>query len=258
MSTESGAVQLYWDNEDPYHYIRIQPNDGSYENISKTDDILIVGGEDHRVGFVPEKNPYAELEKWVRHKIPAVKQVVFKWSGQILEPIDYLAYIGKTLGGNENNYMLTGDSGNGLTHGTLGAMLISDLIKNKFSKWQNIYDPNRKHLSTAKDLLENVSKSTVGYASYLTPGDVKSAKEIPPGEGDIIRNGMSKIAAYRDEKGKLHEFSAVCPHLKAIIAWNPIDKTWDCPAHGSRFTPQGKLINGPATCDLNCLQKPKE
>ena len=250
---------LYWDNEEPYHYIRLQENDGSIKDLQDNEEILIVGGADHRVGFEPKEDPYQTLEKWVRNKMPAAKKVLFQWSGQILEPVDYLAYIGHTLGAeNKNNYMITGDSGNGLTHGTLGAMLVVDMINGKANKWKSVYDPKRMHLSSIKDSIANLSKSTMGYTGYLTPGEVNSVKDIPRDRGGIVRKGTHKIAAYRDQKGKLYEFSAVCPHLQAIISWNSIDKTWDCPAHGSRFTPEGKLINGPATCDLKCIYKTKK
>ena len=152
--------------------------------------------------------------------------------------------------------MITGDSGNGLTHGVLGATIIRDLIQNKSNPWQAVYDPSRLSMKAIKNAIINLSKSTKGYAGYISPGKISSANELAANEGAVMREKLAKVAVYRDEEGRVYKFSAICPHLKAIITWNSIDKTWDCPAHGSRFSAKGKLLNRPATCDLKCLYKP--
>jgi Rieske Fe-S protein len=88
------------------------------------------------------------------------------------------------------------------------------------------------------------------YRDYVTGGDVGSEQEIANGSGAILRDGLSKIACYRDDGGCLHKLSAMCPHLGGIVRWNDAEKTWDCPAHGSRFTALGEVVNGPANSGL--------
>ncbi len=88
------------------------------------------------------------------------------------------------------------------------------------------------------------------YLDWLTPGEVESAREIAPGCGAVLRRGLSKVAVYRDEHGKAHEISAVCPHLGCIVHWNAAEHSWDCPCHGSRFDAKGKVFNGPSNVDL--------
>jgi len=82
-----------------------------------------------------------------------------------------------------------------------------------------------------------------------------SAGEVPWDSGKVIQRGLSKVAAYRDEKGELHEMTAVCPHLGCIVQWNGSEKTWDCPCHGSRFDKMGKVVNGPANTDLSPIRE---
>jgi Rieske Fe-S protein len=88
------------------------------------------------------------------------------------------------------------------------------------------------------------------YADWFTAEDIKQADELKPGEGGIISSGLKKIAVYRDKENILHTFTAVCRHLGAILQWNADEKTFDCPVHGSRYTGEGKVINGPASSDL--------
>jgi Rieske Fe-S protein len=150
----------------------------------------------------------------------------------------------------ENIYVVTGDSGMGITHGTIAGMLLSDLILGRTNPWEALYDPSRVTLRAAADFARENSNVALQYADWLTGGDVKSADDIPPGGGAILRRGLEKIAAYRDEEGRLHERLAGCPHLGCVVHWNRSESTWDCPCHGSRFDCYGKVINGPANRDL--------
>jgi glycine/D-amino acid oxidase-like deaminating enzyme/nitrite reductase/ring-hydroxylating ferredoxin subunit len=244
LKIKSGSVldALYWDTGDPYHYIRLEADRDGY-------DILLIGGEDHKTGQYPaDSDPFEKLETWARKKFPSAGEVVTHWSGQVQEPADYLAFIGKAPTKGENVYVITGDSGMGLTHGTLGASLVCDLILGKENPYSKLYDPNRKTLDS-EFVKENLNVAAQ-YADLLTPGEVKTTKEIPPGQGAILREGLSKIAVYKDEKGKLTRCSALCTHLECVVHWNPAEKTWDCPCHGSRFDPKGKVLMGPAIDDL--------
>ncbi len=236
---------LYWDTADPYHYVRVQRVDDG------AGDLLIVGGEDHKTGQAddgPER--FQRLEGWARERFPLMEEVSFRWAGQVMETLDGLAFIGRNPMDEENIYIATGDSGMGLTHGTIAGMLLSDLILGRENRWEQLYDPTRKPAGALRDFASENFNVAAQYTSWLTPGEVDSSDEIPPGQGAILRRGLSKLAACRDETGKLTLLSAVCPHLKCIVAWNSTERTWDCPCHGSRFTAEGKVVVGPANVDL--------
>lgn len=240
----SVARALFWDTPDPYHYLRIQ-------SVDDDTDLLISGGEDHKVGQQDDANRrFAALERWTRTRFPMMQKVTFRWSGEVMEPIDGLAFIGRNPLDHENVFIATGDSGNGMTHGTIAGMLNTDLILGKENEWASLYDPSRKTLRAAKRFVKENLNVAGQYADLVTPGEVDSAAEIKPNSGAIIRRGLTKVAAYKDEAGKVHELSAVCRHLGCIVDWNSFEKTWDCPCHGSRYDALGKVIMGPANSDL--------
>jgi len=149
-----------------------------------------------------------------------------------------------------NIFIATGDSGNGMTHGTIAGMLITDLILGKANDWTDLYDPSRKTLrSIGKFVKENINVAEQ-FADLVTAGEVDSPAEIAPGSGAIIRRGLKKIAVYKDDARNVHELSAVCRHLGCILDWNSLEKTWDCPCHGSRYGAMGQVIMGPANSNL--------
>jgi glycine/D-amino acid oxidase-like deaminating enzyme/nitrite reductase/ring-hydroxylating ferredoxin subunit len=240
---------LAWDTGDPYHYIRLHALD--------EDELLIIGGEDHKSGQAHDSpQRYRRLESWARQRFPMMGEVEFMWGGQVMEPVDYLAFIGHNPMDHENIFVATGDSGMGLTHGTIAGMLLCDLILGRRNPWEKLYSPSRVPLMAAGELAREDLNMAVQYADWLTPGDVSSADEVEPDSGAIVRRGLEKMAVYRDASGALHERSAVCPHLGCIVHWNPGEQTWDCPCHGSRFDARGHVINGPANRDLLLVQRP--
>jgi glycine/D-amino acid oxidase-like deaminating enzyme/nitrite reductase/ring-hydroxylating ferredoxin subunit len=236
---------LYWDTGDPYHYVRLQAvAPGSHE-------LLIVGGEDHHTGQAHDYDArWDRLERWARERWPVAQDVDFRWSGQVMEPVDGLAFIGRNPLDADNVYIATGDSGNGMTHGTIAGILLADLVQGRDNDWATLYDPSRKSLRALPDWVAEAARSTAPYAEWVTPGEVTSADEVPAGEGAVVRQGLHKVAVYRDPAGRVHERSAVCPHLGCIVEWNTAEKSWDCPCHGSRFTAEGRVVNGPALGDL--------
>jgi glycine/D-amino acid oxidase-like deaminating enzyme/nitrite reductase/ring-hydroxylating ferredoxin subunit len=236
---------LAWDTADPYHYVRIQPGPGENE------DTLIVGGEDHKTGQQDDAEArYAKLEQWTRERFPMITDVTFRWSGQVMEPVDSLAFIGRNPLDHDNVYIATGDSGNGMTHGTIAGLLLSDLIQGRPNPWADLYNPSRVSLGAAKEFTRETINMAAQYADWLTAGDVEKERLVPRGTGAIVRHGLKKLAVYRDLDGQLHECSATCPHLGAVVSWNHAERTWDCPAHGSRFDRYGKVLNGPANKNL--------
>lgn len=231
-----------------YHYLRFARDSEG--------DVLIVGAEDHKTGQASDfEARLAKLERWTRDHFPFVGGITDHWSGQVMEPMDGIAYIGRNPG-DKNVFVVTGDSGNGMTHGTIAGILITDLICGRENPWTKLYDPSRKTLqrTAVADYVAENANVVAQLRDYVTPGDKPGAEKIQSGEGAILREGAKKIAAYRDEKGILHKFSAVCPHLKCIVRWDGCEKTWDCPCHGSRFDALGHVLNGPAISDLEQVE----
>ncbi|HEY5896764.1 MAG TPA: FAD-dependent oxidoreductase [Burkholderiales bacterium] len=242
---------LAWDTGDPYHYIRIQPMD--------EDDLLIIGGEDHKSGQAHDSpQRYRKLEAWARSRFPMMKEVELMWGGQVMEPVDYLAFIGRNPMDHENIFVATGDSGMGLTHGTIAGMLLCDLILGRKNPWEKLYSPSRVPVKAAGEFAREDLNMAAQYADWLTPGDVKSVDEIARDSGAIVRRGLEKVAVYRDPNGAVHECSGACTHLGCIVQWNQTEKTWDCPCHGSRFDAYGHVINGPANRDLASVQRAED
>jgi glycine/D-amino acid oxidase-like deaminating enzyme/nitrite reductase/ring-hydroxylating ferredoxin subunit len=244
---KSGSIPsiLLWDApqdlSEPYHYVRLEKG--------KDYDILIVGGEDHKTGQKHDGSQrFGKLEQWTRNRFP-IEEIEFRWSGQVMEPVDSLAFIGRNPG-DEKIFIATGDSGMGMTHGTIAGMLLTDLITEETNPWADLYDPSRKTISAAKDFVKENLNVAAQYTDVLTGGEVDSVDDIELGQGAVVRSGLTKVAVYRDDDGAVHSMSAVCVHLGCIVTWNGVEKTWDCPCHGSRFDALGVVINGPANSDL--------
>jgi nitrite reductase/ring-hydroxylating ferredoxin subunit len=216
-------------------------------------NVLIVGGEDHKTGQEANEQERLDcLEQWAREKFPMAGDVLYRWSGQVLEPVDSMAFIGRNPG-EAHTYIATGDSGHGMTHGTIAGILITDLILGRPNAWAPLYDPARVKVnvqSGGEFLKENLNVAAQ-YKDYITPGEVTDAGQVMPGSGNVMRKGMTKVAVYCDLEGKRHEMSAVCPHMGCIVHWNQVEKSWDCPCHGSRFDPLGEVLNGPALKGLD-------
>ena len=242
-----GPRGLFWDTQDPYHYVRVQEGDDH--------DYLIIGGEDHKTG--QEHNPaecFERLESWAREYFRIIESVDYRWSGQVLEPVDGLAFIGHNPADAENVYVITGASGNGFTYATLGAMLVKDLITGRENAWEKLYKPSRISPRATAEFLKENANVVRQYAHWFSKGEVESIDQLRAGEGALIRDGISFIAAYRSEEGLVHQCSAVCPHLGGIVEWNAVEKSWDCPCHGSRFDVKGQVIFGPANANLKTIE----
>lgn len=236
---------LFWDDAQPYHYVRFGGGD---------DPLLIVGGEDHRSGqdeFQLER--FLRLEAWARKLVPDLGPVQRRWSGQCMESVDGLAYIGRNPGPYDNVFIATGDCGQGINHGTIAGVLLADLVAGRANAWSSLYDPGRASLrSTVRYVREN-ARTALQYGRWLGHGDAHDASELECGHGTVVRRGWSMVAVWRDESGDLHERSAVCPHLGGVVHWNVAARTWDCPCHGARFSATGQVISGPANSDLREL-----
>ena len=233
---------LYWDLADPYHYIRTQPIAESNEQW------LIIGGEDHRTG--QDKDPpdhLSRLRNYSRKLFPQIEAFECQWSGQVLETPDGLALIGRDPEHKGHILMASGDSGMGMTHGTIGGMLLRDMILGLDNQWQDVFAPSRWPLGALGELVAENLSTFKGYTEYAAPVEkVKELSELEAGEGALIQHKGRQIAAYRDLDGRTHQLSPVCPHMKGPLQWNACEQSWDCPAHGSRFSASGEVIDGPA------------
>lgn len=248
MWWDTGNMESKWVAK-PYHYVRLEPLDEQF-------DLLISGGEDHKTGQadeekITEEQRYDNLAKWTREHFPYVSELAYKWSGQVMEPVDSLGFIGKNPG-DDNVYIITGDSGNGMTHGTLGGIIINDIILGNKNNYEDLYDPSRITFRTGIDYMKEVGNMAYRMiADWLSSSDVKEVDELAPGDGAIISKGLDKLAVYKDNDGAVHSCSAVCPHMGGVLQWNKDEKSFDCPLHGSRFTAYGEVVNGPAICGLH-------
>ena len=237
---------LCWDLDDPYHYIRTQPTPAGA--------LLVIGGADHALG--DEDAPRRSLEDiraYASQRYPSV-EFSWQWSGEIYTSLDGLPLIGRTSPG-AHSYLGTGYAGNGMTYGVVAARLFHDLFHERESELSALLAPSRmipvdtvpefvKHNVSAVStlVLDRVTSNSRGWA---TPAD------LPPGEGAVFTEGSRSIAAARDAEGALHRVSANCTHLGCHVRWNGVERSWDCPCHGSRFGIDGAVLNGPAVTNLS-------
>jgi glycine/D-amino acid oxidase-like deaminating enzyme/nitrite reductase/ring-hydroxylating ferredoxin subunit len=241
----SGAVAdaLFWDTADPYHYLRLERH--------RDYDVVIFGGEDHKTGQVTDTNDcYRRLEQTLTSMLPDI-ELTHRWSGQVIETPDGLPYIGKMA---DHQYAATGFAGNGMTFGTLAGIMMSDAIVGRPNPWADLFDPGRAAIRRG---LWDYIKENADYPYYMmrdrfagrdrfTGAEGKSLRAVRRGHGSIIEHDGKKVAAYRAPDGVVTQLSATCTHMGCIVGWNDAERTWDCPCHGSRFTPEGAVISGPA------------
>jgi glycine/D-amino acid oxidase-like deaminating enzyme/nitrite reductase/ring-hydroxylating ferredoxin subunit len=259
LKIPKGSVKkaLWWDTESPYHNVRIEEREEH--------DILIVGGEDHNAGkkFEDYTDAYSSLEKWAKKRWTSAGDVLYKWTGQVYKPVGFVPLIGPDPLANVTSpvlaydqYVSTGDSGQGMTSGTIAGLLITDLITGKPNPWAEIYSPKRGAPTTKETVAGTGVRLWNTYEGIkdLLPfvgADSVDIEDLAPCGGCVVQSGISKVAVYKDEHGQVHKYSAVCPHLGCVVKWNPIDGVFNCPCHGSIFDHKGTVINGPANVDLS-------
>ena len=232
------------DQADPYRYIRFTACD-------EENDYLVIGGGDHKVGQEQENGRYAELESWVRERFTKAGSVDYRWSGQVLDSVDLVGFVGLNQG-KSHTYVVTGDSGHGLTQGVLAGKLIADQIQGIDNEWGNLYNPKRlPPLSSLPSMITHDVQINTQYKRFLQ-SDISDIEDLALGTGGVM-NATAKmpIAVYKDDAGKVHRLSALCPHLQGVVCWNDAEKSWDCPIHGSRFSKDGVCVMGPAKAGLS-------
>jgi glycine/D-amino acid oxidase-like deaminating enzyme/nitrite reductase/ring-hydroxylating ferredoxin subunit len=246
IDDSSLITALYSDTSNPYSYLRVHEN--------ATGRYAIFGGQDHKTGQVSETGErFDRLAQSFQRLVPSVK-VERRWSGQVIETSDGLPYIGEVA---PHQYIATGFSGNGLTFGTLAGLMIHDEILRRPTPWKHLFDPNRKPHSLGS--LERLVKENVEYplhfiADRLRRRDGSGVENVPRGTGKVLALGGQRVAVHRKDNGDVVKVSAVCTHMGCLVRWNDAERTWDCPCHGSRFTPEGLVIGGPAEAPLEKVE----
>jgi glycine/D-amino acid oxidase-like deaminating enzyme/nitrite reductase/ring-hydroxylating ferredoxin subunit len=235
----------FWDTSDPYYYLRV--------DAGRDADYVIFGGKDHKTGQQADtKVPVQELEAKLLEILPQTK-IDRRWSGQVIETNDGLPYVGETA---DRQFVATGFAGNGMTFGTLGAMMACDAVLGRNNPWSELLSVDRKKLlgGTWDYVKENFDYPYYLLRDRLASPDGTSARDVPRGEGKILKLDGQRVACYRDEQGKLTTVSAVCTHMGCLVRWNGAEKTWDCPCHGSRFQATGEVLAGPAESSLEAVE----
>jgi glycine/D-amino acid oxidase-like deaminating enzyme/nitrite reductase/ring-hydroxylating ferredoxin subunit len=230
-------VGLFWDTHDPYDYLRVDRHEGS--------EYVIFGGEDHKTGQVSDTEKcFARVFAKLKKIVPAA-QLEHRWSGQVILTNDGLPFIGENA---EGQFIATGFCGNGITFGTISAIMARDWAMGVKNPWADLFEVERKKIKggTWDYLRENKDYPYYLIKDRFTCAEADSVRGLEPGHGMIVKSRGKKAAAYRDAKGNVHKVSAVCTHMGCIVRWNPAESTWDCPCHGSRFKPTGEVIAGPA------------
>jgi glycine/D-amino acid oxidase-like deaminating enzyme/nitrite reductase/ring-hydroxylating ferredoxin subunit len=232
---------VFWDTSDPYHYLRVDAH--------RDVDYIVFGGEDHKTGQVDgTAGRFDALAETLRRAIPDI-DITHRWSGQVIETNDGLPYIGET---SSRQFAATGFSGNGMTFGTLAAMMARDAALGRANPWSGLFDVNRtKLLGGTWDYL----KENKDYLYYIAQDRFARAQgtslyALKPGRGMVLDLDGKKVAAHRDERGVVTLRSAVCTHMGCVVSWNDAETTWDCPCHGSRFKANGEVLAGPAASPL--------
>jgi len=250
----SYALGFYMDEPFPEGmFVSTEPTITYRSTPSDKGELVIVSGANHKVGH--EENTLQFYEKLENHAKEHfnVRSIDYRWSTQDNITMDKVPYIGKAESKSKGVYVATGFMKWGMSAGTLAAMIISDLILGNETPWSSFFDPSR-----SKPVLESTKEfigANVDVAKELLSGRISRPKSMNPsalkeGEGKIINVDGKKVAAYKDQNGKVYAVSSVCVHLGCQVVWNNAEKTWDCPCHGSRYRYDGKVMHPPALKNL--------
>jgi glycine/D-amino acid oxidase-like deaminating enzyme/nitrite reductase/ring-hydroxylating ferredoxin subunit len=250
----SGSIPdaLFWDTSDPYQYLRIDRRPyGDRGN----EDVVICGGADHKTGQVDDTRAcFEQIEAAVKRLGPEVA-IAHRWSGQVIETNDGLPFIGEMA---PRQFAATGFSGNGMTFGTLAAMMASDAALGRSNPWRELFDIGRTKIRGGlwDYVTENKDYPYYMIRSRFAGAEGQSLRVLERGQGKILDIEGERVAAYRAEDGAVTMRSPICTHMGCVVQWNTAERTWDCPCHGSRFSPKGEVLAGPAESPLAEVELP--
>jgi glycine/D-amino acid oxidase-like deaminating enzyme/nitrite reductase/ring-hydroxylating ferredoxin subunit len=244
----SGSIPdaLFWDTSDPYNYLRL---DRSPDGDRGSGDVVIYGGADHKTGQAGDTRAcFERIETGLKRLVRDVA-ITHRWSGQVIETNDGLPFIGEMA---PKQFAATGFSGNGMTFGTLAAMMASDAALGRSNPWRELFDIGRTKIRGGlwDYLTENKDYPYYMIRDRFAGAEGRSLRALRRGEGKLLDIDGERVAAYRSEDGEVTMRSPVCTHMGCVVAWNAAERTWDCPCHGSRFSPKGEVLAGPAESPL--------
>lgn len=246
-TTEDFPGGMYITAEDPSRSLRYTPyNNGK---------LLIVGGEHHKTGQGENMNShYIKLRDFISN-IFTIEDIPYRWSTHDYTTPDDSPYIGNLTSNTPNIFVATGYKKWGMTTSTVAAIMLRDFITKGESPWKDIYNPSRKNINTT---LDTIIEENIDVAKHYFKGKLSELENnvlINNGEAKIVDVNGTRAGAYRDENGELHIVDTSCPHVGCELNWNNAEKTWDCPCHGSRFTIDGDIVEGPV---IHRLKNPME
>jgi len=214
-------------------------------------ELLLLGGGAHRTGENRKGGQYQRLRESARRYWPDCREVA-AWSAQDCMTLDGLPYIGPYGLGQPHWYVATGFRKWGMTSSMVSALLLRDLILQGGSPWQEVFSPQRfRPGAAAPSLAKEVTHASRGLARRFLEGPRAAVEALPLGHGGIVEWEGEKLGVYKNQQGQVYAVEAHCPHLGCQLEWNPEEKSWDCPCHGSRFDHLGNLIDNPAQEDLD-------
>lgn len=236
---------MFLSADSPTRSVRPHPSDDG--------TLLVVEGEEHKTGHEADtEGRYAALEGWARERF-TVRSIERRWSAQDFMAPDRVPYVGRATPGSERLLVATGFGKWGMSNGTAAAMMLSDLVLGRANPWLELFDATRLKLgtTTAQLVRDNLDVARRFVGDRLATRRPTPIERLAPGEGGIVELEGERVAAFRDEDGRLSACSAVCTHMGCLVTWNPAERSWDCPCHGSRFDTRGSVLEGPAVRDLD-------
>jgi glycine/D-amino acid oxidase-like deaminating enzyme/nitrite reductase/ring-hydroxylating ferredoxin subunit len=230
---------MFISGDSPTRSVRAVPLDG--------EELLLVGGEGHKTGEGGDtEERYRTLERFAREHWD-VRSVDYRWSSQDGTTIDGVPYVGPIMPHNDRVLMATGFAKWGMTNGTAAALMLADRLLGRENPWASLFNPNRVNARSAvKFVEENAQVGLHFIGDRLTKRGSRPLEDLAPGEGDIVQYAGEKVAGHRRDDGTLVAVSPLCTHLGCQVNWNSAERSWDCPCHGSRFDPDGNVLQGPA------------
>lgn len=241
---------MYYRVDDPHFSVRSVEMNGQ--------QLTLIGGQNHKTGQGGDTAArYRELEREAQEQFD-IEEIVYRWSTQDFASVDGIPYVGHGGPLADDLYIATGFGGWGMSNGIAAGLQLADMVRGRETPWQRAFDPRRL---TVKSSAQKLITETANEGGQLISGWMKSVRSEPTDlqadEAAIYSREGKPVAAYRDSEGELHTQSAVCPHMGCVVDFNPAERSWDCPCHGSRFDADGEVFDGPAIEGLSTIEDVK-
>lgn len=213
--------------------------------------VLVAIGDGFKTAHADSRSKIDELEQWVRERFP-VRSVGWRWGNQDYYSADHLPFIGRLTALSRHTWTATGFGGWGMSNGVVAARIITDGITGRHNSWASLFNAHRFDLQhgTRTLLEQNVHVAKEWIGDRLTRPDPRSPADIQPGDHAVTTIDGDRTGLYRDHGGILHAVAITCTHMGCILRFNDMERSWDCPCHGSRFDVDGDVLQGPAVKKL--------